>query len=312
MLDVDGGRLDVKMIRETGAVDDYFTILKNIPNTPPTVSIASPANGATFTTPADITITASVGDTDGSVVQVDFYAGNTLVGTDTVAPFGTVWAGATAGTYALTAAATDDLGATTTSAPVSITVNGGTTTVAFQDGVNGYTGTRDTRIQASPAATNYGTATTLTSDGSPDMATLIKWDLSSISPSRQVTAVTLTFNVTNSTVDTYEAYALSRAWSETAATWNVASTGVNWQLAGANGSADRGSSVLVSLASSTTGVKTFALNAAGIAKVQAWIANPAANHGFVILDYAAPDAIGFSSSEAGTVSSRPKITITYQ
>jgi len=34
-IDVDGNRLDAKMIRETGVVDDYFTIVKNTPTLPP-------------------------------------------------------------------------------------------------------------------------------------------------------------------------------------------------------------------------------------------------------------------------------------
>lgn len=123
VLDVDGNRLDAKMIRETGAVDDYFTIVKNVPNTPPSVSISSPANGATFTAPANIAVTANATDSDGSVAQVDFYAGNTLLGSDTTAPFSVTWASVAAGSYALTAAATDNLGATTTSAAVNITVN---------------------------------------------------------------------------------------------------------------------------------------------------------------------------------------------
>ncbi len=123
VLDVDGNRLDAKMIRETGALDDYFTIVKNVPNTPPSVSISSPANGATFPAPATITVTANASDTDGLVAQVDFYAGNTLLGTATTAPFSVTWSNVTAGSYPLTAAATDNLGATTASAAVNITVN---------------------------------------------------------------------------------------------------------------------------------------------------------------------------------------------
>ncbi len=124
VIDVDEDRLDAKMIRETGEVGDYFTLLKNIPNTPPVVSIASPADGATFTAPASITITASAEDADGSVAQVDFYAGSTLIGSDMSAPFEVTWKNPPAGTYALTSAATDRLGATTTSEAVSITVSG--------------------------------------------------------------------------------------------------------------------------------------------------------------------------------------------
>src|SRR5205085_1744763 len=47
-------------------------------NIPPTVSITSPSNNATFNAPATITIDATAGDSDGTVSQVDFYANGTL------------------------------------------------------------------------------------------------------------------------------------------------------------------------------------------------------------------------------------------
>lgn len=122
VLDVDGPRLDVKYLRETGAVDDFFTVLKTIPNEPPTVAISSPAEGATFTAPANIPVTATASDSDGQVVQVDFYGNETLLGTRTTAPFTIDWTNVGAGSYALTATATDDKGATVTSTPVNISV----------------------------------------------------------------------------------------------------------------------------------------------------------------------------------------------
>ena len=51
-----------------------------------------------------------------------FLRGSALVGTDASAPYSVSWTGGTAGTYALTAVATDKLGATTTSAAVSVTI----------------------------------------------------------------------------------------------------------------------------------------------------------------------------------------------
>jgi hypothetical protein len=123
VLDVNGNRLDAKFLRETGAIDDYFSIVKNIPNTPPTVSITSPGENAVFTLPATVAVTASAFDVDGSVKQVDFYAGDTLIGTAVSAPFKVNWNVTAPGTYTLTAAATDNLGATTTSSPVHVAVN---------------------------------------------------------------------------------------------------------------------------------------------------------------------------------------------
>jgi hypothetical protein len=101
-------------------------------NVPPTVAVTAPASNATFTAPATIAMSASASDGDGSVVKVDFFAGATLVGSSTTAPYGTTWRNVAAGTYSLTARATDNAGGVTTSAPVSISVaNNALPTVAL-------------------------------------------------------------------------------------------------------------------------------------------------------------------------------------
>ncbi|MBI5386398.1 MAG: immunoglobulin domain-containing protein, partial [Verrucomicrobia bacterium] len=92
-------------------------------NVPPTVALTSPANGATFTAPANVTITATAADSDGTVTMVEFLSGGTVIGSDTTSPYSFAWNGVAAGTYSLTARATDNSGATTTSAARSITVN---------------------------------------------------------------------------------------------------------------------------------------------------------------------------------------------
>jgi hypothetical protein len=122
VIDVNGSRMDVRFLRETGAVDDSFTINKSVANVPPTVTITSPASGTTLNAPATINVAANAADPDGNVVQVDFYSGDTLIGSDTTAPFEVSWSGVPAGSYSLTASATDNLGATSTSAPVSVQV----------------------------------------------------------------------------------------------------------------------------------------------------------------------------------------------
>ena len=94
-------------------------------NAPPAVAISAPAPGTTFTVPASITIDAAATDTDGTVQRVDFYANGSLIGSDTQAPFSITWEGAEPGTVSLTAVATDDAGATTTSAAVQVAVTAG-------------------------------------------------------------------------------------------------------------------------------------------------------------------------------------------
>ncbi|MFL5729663.1 MAG: Ig-like domain-containing protein [Cytophagaceae bacterium] len=99
------------------------TIVVSAPNTPPTVSITSPANNASFTAPATISIAATAADANGTVSSVQFFSGTTLLGSDATSPYTFSWTNAAAGTYSLTAKATDNNGAVTTSSAVSITVN---------------------------------------------------------------------------------------------------------------------------------------------------------------------------------------------
>jgi len=89
----------------------------------PTVLLTQPANGATFTAPASVNLAATASDSDGTVTKVEFFNGGTKLGEDTIAPYSFTWAGVAAGTYTVTARATDDLGTSTTSAPATITVS---------------------------------------------------------------------------------------------------------------------------------------------------------------------------------------------
>ena len=88
----------------------------------PIVSITSPANNATFTPPATITITANATETNGSITQVAFYNGTSLLGTSVTSPYSYNWTNVPLGNYAITAVATDGNANTTTSTPVNISV----------------------------------------------------------------------------------------------------------------------------------------------------------------------------------------------
>jgi chitinase len=91
-------------------------------NQSPSVSLTAPTAGSSFAAGANIAVSANASDADGSVARVEFFRGTTSLGVDTSAPYSVTWSGATAGSYSLTAVATDNLGATATSAAVSITV----------------------------------------------------------------------------------------------------------------------------------------------------------------------------------------------
>ncbi|HJV64809.1 MAG TPA: Ig-like domain-containing protein [Geomonas sp.] len=82
---------------------------------PPTITVTTPVNGTVYTAPATIAITVAVtAGTGAAVRKVDFYDGNTLLGSSTASPYGYTWSAVPAGTYSLTAKVTDSLGATAT------------------------------------------------------------------------------------------------------------------------------------------------------------------------------------------------------
>ena len=106
----------------TGVLDNVL-VATPAANQPPTVSLTAPASGATFTAPASFGLAATASDADGTIAGVDFYAGSTLLATDTSSPYAYTWSGVTAGSYGLTAVARDNAGATTTSAARTVTVS---------------------------------------------------------------------------------------------------------------------------------------------------------------------------------------------
>ena len=92
-------------------------------NAAPTVAITSPTNGASFP-PSAVTITATAADADGSVTNVSFFDGSTLLGGTNNAPY-VITANLPVGGHALTAVATDNAGLSSTSDVVNVTIVGG-------------------------------------------------------------------------------------------------------------------------------------------------------------------------------------------
>ena len=148
----------------TASTSTDNTVTFNAPDTtPPTVSITSPANGATVS--GTINVTASASDNVG-VTSVQFRLDGVNAGApDTSAPYSIPWNTATVanGTHTLTAVARDAAGNTRTSAPVSVTVSNGpppdTTppTVSITSPANGATVSGTINVTAS-ASDNVGVA----------------------------------------------------------------------------------------------------------------------------------------------------------
>src|SRR5436309_1282669 len=136
---------------------DPVTVTVFNDTTPPTVSITSPANGATVR--STVSVTANASDNVG-VVGVQFKLdGANLGGEDTTAPYAVSWNTTTAtnGSHTLTVVARDAAGNTATSSAVTVTVSNDTTppTVSITSPVNGAT-VRSTVSVTANASDNVG------------------------------------------------------------------------------------------------------------------------------------------------------------
>ena len=90
---------------------------------PPVVAVSAPAPGSTVAG-SNVTLSAAASD-DGKVDHVDFLVDGTVVGTASSAPYSRGWNSTSVsnGAHAITARAVDNAGNTTTSSPVTVTVD---------------------------------------------------------------------------------------------------------------------------------------------------------------------------------------------
>jgi len=103
-------------------VADSLAAFVATPQSLPTVNLTAPANNAVFVTPANIAISATVTETNGTITQVQFFNGTTLLGTSSTSPYNFSWSNVPVGTYSLTAVAIDANGVSTTSSPITVNV----------------------------------------------------------------------------------------------------------------------------------------------------------------------------------------------
>jgi hypothetical protein len=113
----------------------------------PEVAIATPSSGSSFTAPTNIWVGAWLTNFN-SAVSVSFYVNTNLLGAASASPYGVLWQNPAAGTYALTAIATDSGGAYAASSAITVTVSAATNSGpcdgaypqlsngSFEDGLN--------------------------------------------------------------------------------------------------------------------------------------------------------------------------------
>ncbi len=153
------------------AFDDKNNVVASSSNrvtisAPPTVTLTSPAEGATFSAGAPVTLTANASDSDGTVTSVQFFADGVLIGDDATAPYSVAWTPVQKrdGTFTfLTALATDNFGITTLSKSVNVTVTGsgggGGSSIGLTPSVSLTAPGAGTRIRAGDTITLSASAT---------------------------------------------------------------------------------------------------------------------------------------------------------
>jgi uncharacterized protein (DUF1800 family) len=140
----------------------------NASNRAPTVSLTSPANGATLPLNTAVSLTATAADADGVVAKVEFFVNASKIGEDTSAPYSFTWTPSAAGSYALTASATDDKGSTATSAPVNVTFTVGGVSAAITVSITS---------PSSPASVIVNSAISINANASTTSGTITKVEL---------------------------------------------------------------------------------------------------------------------------------------
>jgi len=90
--------------------------------TGPSVAITSPSDNQVFEAPADIAVNVNTTDTGATVTNLVVLANETPILNGTNSPFSFTWSTSTTGTYSLVAVATDSLGLSGTSSPVTVEV----------------------------------------------------------------------------------------------------------------------------------------------------------------------------------------------
>jgi len=286
-------------------------------------------NGGSRSVTQGASVSNSIGATlvSGTAQAVSFSASGVPTGatavftpitcTPTCAPTLTLTTAASTPTGSYTITVTSTGGGVTKTTSFSLTVtapSSTTTTISFQDGVwptSSYSGTRDTYLDRNAPSTNYGSSATLWVEGDTGRPALLRWKNFTVPAGSTVKSATITLNVTDPTSGTYNLYALKRDWWEGYATWNSYGPGYSWEVPGATGTSDRGTTVVGTVTAPATGQVTITLNAAGIALVQAWVNSPSTNNGIIIDNPTVTDGLAFASREAATASNRPKLTVTY-
>jgi len=211
-------------------------------NNPPSVSISQPADGASieYFDGRTITLGAHASDTDGTIAKVEFFLNGNSVGVDNTAPFSVNWE-AQQGSQIFTAVATDNTNMTAVSAPTVFNVipPGDGDLIVLQDGLGGYSGTRDTYLDGYHTTYPKGGEAVLNNIANL-YNPLVRFAIFSgeggpVPEGATITYAALALYKSSYYDYTYRAHPVLKNWVENRATWLNAADGLPWSAPGAAG-----------------------------------------------------------------------------
>jgi hypothetical protein len=284
-------------------------------NVPPTVVLTSPAVGASVVAPASVVVSADASDGDGSVSRVDFYAGTTLLGSDSTAPYSVTWSNVGAGSYSLTAVAVDSGGASTTSSPVLLTVTaatGGPVEVVLRRGVVG-SSVADVSLESFSPTTPLGAGTVLNLNN-PYFVPVVRFAVFAAEGGPVPDGAVIqsaTLKLYKQYYDgTFGLYRLLKPWVEAEATWNSARAGVLWAVPGADGAGTDYDAVADATAAGgfNPGWVSFDVTT----RLRSWSTASTPNHGWRLRSLTGGNSKQFVASEyTADPTLRPTLTVRY-
>jgi hypothetical protein len=287
-----------------------------VANIPPSVILASPVANTFVPQNAGISISANATDVDGSVVRVEFYVNGALDRTIAApGPYSYSFAPPTLGTYSVHARAVDNIGAATLSATSTVEVVAPVieSVATLQNGTNGYFGTSDTYLSTYAKNSNFGADVKLLEETA--YTNLLRFAIfgsegGPVPNGATIVSAKLQIYKTSNTYDgVFGAYRMLRAWDATQATWNSPAAGATWTVAGVplsggdvnptpDGTGAVGWSAGLVTIDVTPSLQHFAANGG--------------NHGWLFrMQSGNGNTKFFASSEAATLTQRPKLEVRY-
>lgn len=288
-------------------------------NLPPSVNLTQPAQGSVFTAGSNIAVSANAADLDGSIARVEFLAGGVKIGEAAAAPYAVTWTSVAAGSYAITAVATDDAGTQATSTAINITVNSGQgASVILQRGTTPSALVADTYLSDYHTTLAFGSIASL-QDQRGHYSPLLRFAIfqsegGPVPMGAVITSATLSVYKYSSYDMVYGAHRVLQPWTEAGATWNQRAPGLPWAVGGGNGlDADFAAVADATAASSFEPgwIHFNVTNAVGAMST----ATTLANHGWrlrAISGYTTGLKRIYSSESAADPLLRPKLVISYQ